>query len=407
MNGKTKIVWSIVLLLMVVLLIVPLTGAGCKKGAEAEKVIRVGQMNPLTGPGAPWGIPCVRGVELLAEIINEAGGVKVGKDTYTIRIYSEDDKFTAEAGKAAFDKLVDVEKVKYIVGNFADAPILTYRGLLKEKGIIALQGSSGAANTIGPDYPYLFRFSQSPRGKLGVLDIVKDKYGDQFTKMAIIDPDNATGQGNVEAATKWAKGKGIEVVATQLYPPGTKDYYPFLSPILDKKPFMIHGAVSPGDMGLVMKQAYEKGYRGLYSNVGSLTNVGGLIDIGGEAAVQGFVAPYEVIDAPVITPESQAIMQKMKDKWLARWSPPFEPLAWRYAVGLQVLVQALEMAGTFEPEKVIQALETGTFHTILGSGSFTGKQTYGINRQLSIVTIAGIIKGRDVAYLGEVRITEP
>ncbi len=105
MNGKTKIVWSIVLLLMVVLLIVPLTGAGCKKAAVTGKVINVGITVPLTGTGAPWGIPAGRGVQLMAEVINESGGVKVGNSTYTINVSVEDDKFTTEGGTAAFAKL--------------------------------------------------------------------------------------------------------------------------------------------------------------------------------------------------------------------------------------------------------------------------------------------------------------
>jgi len=373
--------------------------------AAADNVIKIGSIQPLTGPAAPWGLPCDRGVVLLAEIMNEAGGITIQGQKYLFKVLSENDKFSPQAGRAAAEKLINQEKVKYIVGPWHDATIIAARGLSNEQKVIILQGSSGSADTIGPQYPYLFRFSQDPRGKQGVLDVALKTM--QFKKMAVLNVDTALGRGNSIAGAEWAKEFGIEVTDNVLAPADTKDFYPFLKKIIDHKAEMIHGAISPGIFALVCKQAHELGYRGYYSNVGSMTNVGQFIKIAGQEAVQGYIAPFEHIDCPIITDEGRKIMQEMEKRYLKRYGPPFEPLAWRYGIGLQVLSQALEKAQTFEPEAVLKAMETMEFDTLLGKGKFSGEKTYGIARQLVIYTIAAIIKGDKAEYLGYTKVERP
>jgi branched-chain amino acid transport system substrate-binding protein len=371
----------------------------------AADVIKIGSIQPLTGPAAGWGLPCDRGVVLMAEILNEAGGVSLKGQKYTFEVSSENDKFTTEGGRAAAEKLINRVGVKFIVGPFADATILAAVPLAQEKKVIFLQGSSGGAYTIGTKFPYLFRYTQDPRGKLGVLDVALHSI--KLQKMAILNIDNALGRGNFEAAAEWAKDAKIEVTDNLLAPAAATDFYPSLKKILDKKPEMIHGAVPPGQFALVCKQAHELGYRGYYSNVGSLVNVPGFIEIAGKDAVQGYIAPYEVIDCPIITPESRKIMSRMQDMYLKKYGPPFEPLAWRYAIGLQVVAQALEKAQTFDPEVLVKTMENMEFDTLLGKGGFTGKKTYGIARQLVLYTIAAVIKGDQAVYLGYTKVERP
>ncbi|MBW2285396.1 MAG: hypothetical protein JRF65_12440, partial [Deltaproteobacteria bacterium] len=86
---------------------------------------------------------------------------------------------------------------------------------------------------------------------------------------------------------------------------------------------------------------------------------------------------------------------------------PFEPLACRYTIGLQVLAQALEKAQSFDPDVVVKTMENTEFDTLLGKGGFAGTKTYGIQRQLIINTIAAIIKGDKAEYLGYVTVKRP
>lgn len=373
--------------------------------SNAANEINIGSIQPLTGPAAPWGLPCDRGVQLMADILNSSGGITVKGQKYVFKVHSENDKFNAKDGRAAAEKLINQMKVKYIVGPFNDSTIMALRHFSNEKKVIVLQGSSGDPMTLGPEYRYLFRFTQDPRGKLGVLDISLKTM--PFKKMAIFNTDTALGRGNSTAAAEWAKEAGIDVTDNVLAPAQTTDFYPFLKKVLDNKPEMIHGAVSPSTYALVCKQAHELGYRGFYSNVGSLTNVKGMIEIAGQEAIQGYIAPFEDIRCPAITEKNREIMLKIEKLYLEKFGPPFEPLAWRYGIGLQVLSQAMEKAQTLDVDALVKTMEQMQFDTLLGKGGFSGMKTYGIQRQLIINTIAAIIKGDKAEYLGYVTVNRP
>jgi branched-chain amino acid transport system substrate-binding protein len=375
-------------------------------GVMAQNVIKIGTIGPLTGPAAGWGLPVDRGIILMAEILNEAGGISIKGQKYKFEVFSENDKYNPEAGRAATEKLINRVGVKFILGSFFDGTVQAAVPLAQEKKVFFLMGSTGGVQVgMGPQYPYSFRYTQDAMGKLGVLTVALETI--KFKKMAIFNVDNSQGRGNSEAAAEWAKENKMEITDNLLAPGAATDFYPSLKKILDKKPEMIHGAVPPGQFALVCKQAHELGYKGYYSNVGSLVNVPGFIEIAGKEAVQGYIAPYEFVDCPIITPESRAIMLKMQDMYLKKYGPPFEPLAWRYASGVQIVAQALGKAQTLDPDVVVKAMETIEFDTLLGKGSFSGKKTYGIPHQLIINTIAGIIKGDQAVYLGYTKVARP
>ena len=62
-------------------------------GAEVSaKELKIGFVGVTSGPAAAWGTSNVRSMQTRAAWINETGGVKIGGDTYTIKILTFDDK---------------------------------------------------------------------------------------------------------------------------------------------------------------------------------------------------------------------------------------------------------------------------------------------------------------------------
>jgi ABC-type branched-subunit amino acid transport system substrate-binding protein len=174
----------------------------------------------------------------------------------------------------------------------------------------------------------------------------------------------------------------------------------------DKPDIIEMGAAGPGDQGAIRKTLYELGYRGYSVSSGSMVSVASLIAIAGQEAIQGHIAPYESFECPVIKPEQREIMKIIQKKWEGKWpKDPFEPIAWRYATCLQILVQAYEKAKTLDPDAVRKTLEKGTFETILGDCKFTGEKTFGIAHCANLITIAGIVEGKEAKYLGYARLT--
>jgi len=393
-------------------LLIPFLSAGGAPDALAENVLKIGHINPLTGPAAPWGVPIQRGMDCLAEYLNEKGGVTADGKNWKIEMTHEDNKYQGEVGRAAGEKLISRDRVRAILGDFVGDSILGYRTPALRKKVLVFLGSSAAEKKIlGPDYPYIFQISQTQAQKFLVLDIAMDtlkKRGATLEKAASINPDNSTGRGATESfTTEKAPQYKMEVVATALYPRGTKDFYPFCTKIMAGKPDIVEmGAAGPGDQALIRKTLYQLGYKGYSVSSGSLVNIAGLVKIAGQDAIQGHIAPYESLECPVIKPEQREIMKAIQRKWEAKWPEDiFEPIAWRYATCLQILVQAYEKAGTLDPDVVSQTLEKNQFDTILGDCVFTGTKTFGIRRCANLITIAGIIDGDQVKYLGYARLT--
>jgi branched-chain amino acid transport system substrate-binding protein len=397
--------------LMLIIFIIAIGLTGWAPEARAQKVLKIGHINPLTGPAAAWGVPIGRGLDCLAQYFNEQGGIKADGTRWKIEIIHEDNKYIGELGRAAGEKLINKDKVVAILGDFAGDSLLAYRTLANRKKVLVFMGSSGTEKKLlGPDYPYLFQVTQTQAQKFLVLDIAMDslrKKGAKLEKAGSIDPDTSTGRGVSESfKTEKAPQYGMKVVAAELYPTGNKDFYPFCTKIMASKPDIIEmGAAGPGDQGAIRKTLYELGYRGYSVSSGSLVNVGSLIAIAGQEAIQGHIAPYESLECPVIKPEQRVIMKIIQKNWEKKWpNDPFEPIAWRYATCLQILVQAYEKAGTLDPDVVRKILEKGQFETILGSCKFTGKKTFGISHCADLITIAGIVEGNGIKYLGYSRL---
>ena len=92
--------------------------------APAQETLKIGGIGPLSGGGTAWGLAAQRGIEIAIEEINAAGGFKAGGKTYKLELIMYDDQYTGAGGKAAAERLVNQDKVKFIVGPVGSPPAL-------------------------------------------------------------------------------------------------------------------------------------------------------------------------------------------------------------------------------------------------------------------------------------------
>src|SRR5271157_1647933 len=116
---KQKLMLALVSVFFCVTLFQPVMSGA----AANEKVVLLGQTEPLSGPSATMGIPNKRMVELVVDKINKAGGFKVNGEPYKFKVICEDNKGTTEGGVAAATKLVYQDGVKLMI-NFQTTPCL-------------------------------------------------------------------------------------------------------------------------------------------------------------------------------------------------------------------------------------------------------------------------------------------
>jgi branched-chain amino acid transport system substrate-binding protein len=81
------------------------------------KTLLIGVDTPLSGPGAPWGLGQLRGIQKAVEEVDAKGGLRIAGVNYTLDVKAYDHKAKVDEAVAIANKLVFDDKVKYVMGG--------------------------------------------------------------------------------------------------------------------------------------------------------------------------------------------------------------------------------------------------------------------------------------------------
>ncbi len=176
----------------IVVVVIILGGWYFMKGADMSNVkesgpIKIGFVGPLSGDAATYGEPVKSGVVLAVEEINKNGGI-AGRQ---VEIIYEDGK--CEGGKAvsSTQKLISIDKVKYILGGMCSGESLAMVPITKEAKVIQLTPGASAPKLSGSS-PYFFRNNPNDT-KPG--EILARYVNENFKKVGIISEKTDYSQG--------------------------------------------------------------------------------------------------------------------------------------------------------------------------------------------------------------------
>src|SRR5690242_13234966 len=164
-------------------------------GAHSQETLKIGGIGPLSGGGTAWGLAAQRGMELAIEDLNAKGGVKAGGKTYKVELVMYDDQYTGQGGKAAAERLVNQDNVKFIIGPVGSPPALGVISVTNPAKVLAL--TDGYAPQIlkndTPD-PYNFRiYNTNLEFGPSLIKWLKENRP-QIKKVGIMAPNDAVGQ---------------------------------------------------------------------------------------------------------------------------------------------------------------------------------------------------------------------
>ena len=125
---------------------------------DQVKIINIGATEAITGPLAYSGLAVKKFLDVLVEDFNKSGGVTIQGQRYNINLIFEDDKWSADGGRAAIEKLVYKDKVSAIVCTAAAAAVMA--GLdITEPNKVPFICISGDPRVLDPKYKYVFSTS--------------------------------------------------------------------------------------------------------------------------------------------------------------------------------------------------------------------------------------------------------
>ncbi len=346
--------------------------ASAPAAGAAAKTLRFGVSVALSGAGAPTGRGMLRAIELATDDINAAGGIKVGADTYTIKLIVYDNKYDTREAVSIANKLIFNDKVQHMI-TAGGTVIVAVNPIVTENRVFNFAYAYGGKKATNPAAPYTIRTIPEPAQAFETLmPWVVKKFG--IKTLAITSTDDETGLSQAEDSERVAKQLGLTIVDKSFAPRGTADFTPMMTKIVAKKPDAIDfGAWAGSDGPVACKQTRELGYRGTYifSYSQSLPT---FMKVAPECA-DGTLF-FQLYAAPP-TPLAERVAKHYEEKYKEK----FDPLVWRNYDVLWVLKRALEVSGTTDPTRLKDVIRTVHIDGVFGKTRIGGKSYYGIDSQ--------------------------
>ena len=351
----------------------------------AQESFKIGNLSPLSGPAAAFGIGINRGIELAAE---DVGTFQVAGKPYKLEVVPYDTSLDPGKTVAALNRAVLNDNVKYgfILGAAVHGAVLP---IIRQNGFFDIFMGAAGKEVTNAENPTVFRFMASSDQLYYTFtpEIYKKL---NIKRVAFMGPNNDLGRSDVKVLKEIAarlKGQGVEFVGEELVELNAKDFQASLLRLLAKNPDVIDTNASPtGTVGLIAKQARELGYKGYFISSTAVLEAKALVNVAGKGA-DNIVAYRIWSGAPT------KLYDQIAERHLAKYKEATLGTVWEAYAATRWVVEAVQKAGTFDTKKVAEQLANSTFQFHpYGPASWGGDKTYGAKRQIQTPLPASIIK---------------
>lgn len=328
--------------------------------------LKIAILAPLSGPVPTFGVSTRDGALLAIDEWNAKGGVLGMKIVPIV----EDSQCTPDPAVNAANKVIDQDKVHYIMGEVCSKASIPVSEIANAKGVVQITSTStNPAVTVDSngkvkDFIYRACFIDPFQGSVGA----KFAFENLKAKKAFIMLDQANDyvKGLAEYFEKAFTEMGGEIVGKESYTATDTDFSAILAKVAEAKPDVVYLPDYYNVVNLATKQAKEKGITAPF--------IGGdgwdSSDLDTAAADGGYFTNHYSPDDP--RPEVQNFIkvygEKFKDdKGEAKIPDALATLAYD---ATNLLIQAINDAGVDDAAKVKDTLANIKFNGVSGTITF-------------------------------------
>lgn len=244
-----------------ILIVAVLLLTACQTGGStgSKDPIKVAILAPLSGSVATFGESTKNGAMIAVEEWNAKGGV-LGRQ---IEVVVEDSQCSADPAVNAANKVIDQDKVKYIIGEVCSSASIPVSMIAEEKGVIQISPTSTndklTLNADGSTKGYIFRacYNDSFQGVVTgnfALTTLNAK-----TAFVLSDQGNDYTIGLADSFKATFTAGGGTIVGEETYTKSDVDFSTILAKISEANPDVVFLGDYYNIVNLVMAQAKEKG----------------------------------------------------------------------------------------------------------------------------------------------------
>jgi branched-chain amino acid transport system substrate-binding protein len=326
-----------------------------RSGFAQHPAVNIGAIQPLSGANAQSGINCRNGIELVADAINAAGGIKALGDA-KINLVVADATSNPTAASTVAQQLITQNELTAVLGAYvssltlpisevtarADIPFLTmsFADEITGRGLDSVFQVVAKASVIG-------------RAQVDYTLAIANAAGRKIKKIAIMYEDSAYGVAQSRGLRRAAKDANIEVAMDEPYHLGITD----ATPLIDK--LRSSGAEAAFPLSYLNDSLFI---------VRAMRQQGITVPVIGGAA--GYIIPdFEkglgefTENVLSISPTNYDLAPALTETFRKRFGFFMVHEAIESAVTLDVLVQAIEMAKSAKPKALIEVLHGTRFES--------------------------------------------
>ena len=335
---------SIVILALFVIFLTACAVQQPQQPVEEKKELvgsyKIGVMYPLSGDGAAYGLPIQRATKIAIDEINAKGGVNGRK----LEPIWEDSKCNPKDGNAAAQKLVNIDKVKVIIGGVCSGETLGAAPITEENKVVLISPSATSPD-ITKAGDFVFRVAPSDE-YAGVVasDYAFNDLG--AIKVAIISEATDYAQGLRRVFKESFEKLGGKIVADETFNPEDTDLRTQVTKAKASNPDLIYIVPQTVPKGvLLVKQIKEAGLNTQLLTAEVL--IGRNVIKENAADMEGLIGVEQKFDEKV--PKAAALLAKYKQQ--AKEDAPFPTyMTGAYDV-VYLLADAIEKNG-YDSEKI-------------------------------------------------------
>ena len=321
--------------------------------ALAQETLRIGAINPYSGPLALYGDELARGYQIAVDERNAKGGV-LGRKIELVR----GDATNPQQGIAAVDQLATREKVEIFVGTYVSAianagsdAALRHQKLWWDTNALAAELTERKLPNFVRSGPNAANFAET--GVRAIVEMIAPALGKQPRDVAVWleHEDSIYGKSIVDVAKPELEKRGVKVLGVGAHNFRAADLTDVVLRAKRANPdvWMQIGYVIDGN--LMLRTAREQGYKPaamLWVGTGDTFET---LDALGADYLEGlFVVSYPRPDiAEKYAPGASAYLQSYRKTYNR---DPIAPQSFAAYAGFRILLDAVQAAGSTEPAKV-------------------------------------------------------
>lgn len=344
------------------------SGLGLAAAAHAQQEVRIGVIYPLTGPSASVGGELRNALELAADIINNgAPGIAdlpfaQGKGLPNlkgakIRLVFADHQANPQTGASEAERLITQEKVVAIVGAYNSAVTATASQVAERAGVPFVNPESSSATLTQRGLKWFFR--TTPHDDVFVhnaFDFLREleaKKGIKPGRIATLNENGLWGTETGKLQAKLAPTFKYELVKQVSYPSKTTQLTSEVQSLKAASPNLVMQSSYTPDAILSMKTYKELGFTPdmILANNAGFTDTEFIKTLGKDAE---YVITREVWALDLA--RNKPLIKQVNDLFQTKYKINFTGNSSRTFTGLMVLADAINRAGSAEPEAIRKAL---------------------------------------------------